>query len=488
MTRIMTITSGLPGVGKTQLVINIALEQVRCGHQVGVFYARESATPIENLLQVQQPVNMLRRVDDLRERGLLRSGYQGVDIISCGTPLREWPLIEAEHRVLCLKEMDVQDGGYDDFLIDTSGMDARTLLACCKASGVVVLVITPEPQSRAEAFALIRVLQLNGFAGLFRLIVNKVAYPIDAEGLYDELFRQVSTRLGLDVPLLGVLPQDESLQRAQRIHQAFTSVFPESAAARGIIEVAEALDRIPVQLFTGPRTLPALWHALIDIIQLPVSLGGDALLDDGIETTQELEPLSEEPLHKQDNETGLLYYEGDLASLASVQERLQGNLQVLLADVSAIVETAGRDVRVLTDVNHGLLQREQMINLVARILGIIAVADPLLSFRFQVFDTVVSHTDTQWLKTGRYLKYVFHVLQSELPDNAKTLLLNMPAMSVISGTDGETIYEMIDAPRHCCLSIISDPQEGVRMQVWFDNEAEQPVNMLSLSERRAPAG
>ena len=60
MTRIMTITSGLAGAGKTQLAINIALEQVRRGRQVGVFYARESASPIENLLQVQQPVNMLR--------------------------------------------------------------------------------------------------------------------------------------------------------------------------------------------------------------------------------------------------------------------------------------------------------------------------------------------------------------------------------------------------------------------------------------------
>ena len=487
MTRIMTITSGLPGAGKTQLAINIALEQVRRGRQVGVFYARECATPIENLLQVQQPVNMLRRADDPRERGLLRSGYQGVDIISCGTPLRKWPLIEADQRARCIKEMDVQDG-YDDFLIDTSGMDVRTLLACCKASGVVVLVITPEPRSRAEAFALIRVLQLNGFAGLFRLLVNKVSYHSDAEEIHDELFHQVFSRLGLDVPLLGVLPQDESLKKAQRVHQAFTSVFPESEAAGGIIEVTDALDRIPVQFFTGPRTLSALWHALIDIIQLPVTLSGDVLLDDGVETMPLPEPLPVEPVAEQDNETGLLYFEGDLAGLGAVRERLQDNFQVLLADVSTFVETAGRDVRVLTDVNDGPLQREQMINLIARVLGIIEAADPLQSFRFQVLDTFVSHPDSAWLKTGRYLKYVFHVRQSELPDNAKTLLLNMSAMTVTSGTGGETIYEMIDASRDCCLSIISDPQEGVRMQVWLNSGAEQLVNVLSLPERRAPGG
>jgi hypothetical protein len=139
-------------------------------------------------------------------------------------------------------------------------------------------------------------------------------------------------------------------------------------------------------------------------------------------------------------------------------------------------------------VNDGPLQREQMINLVSRVLGIIAAADPMQSFRFQALDTFVSHPDTAWLKTGRYLKYVFHLRQTELPDNARTLLLNMSAMTVTSGTAGETIYEMIDAPRDCCLSIISDPQEGVRMQVWLNDMAGQRVNVLSLPERRAPAG
>ncbi|MGB5177817.1 MAG: hypothetical protein WBP44_03700 [Gammaproteobacteria bacterium] len=483
----MTITSGLPGTGKTQLAINIALELVRRGRQAGVFYARESATPIENLLRVQQPVNMLRRADDPRERGLLRSGYQGVDIISCGTPLREWPTIEADQRARCIQEMDVQDG-YDDFLIDTSGMDARTLLACCKASGIVILLVTPEPQSHAEAFALIRVLQLNGFTGLFRIIVNKVNYPDDAEAIHDELFHQVTACLGLDVPLLGVLTQDECLKKAERVRQAFTSIFPQSAAAVGIIDIVDALDQIPVQFFTGPRTLAALWHALVDIIQLPVTLSGDELLDDGLETAQAPEPPYEEPVAGQDNETGLLQFEGNLESLCALRERLQGNLQVLFADLNAFAETAGRDVRMLTDVNDGLLQREQMINLVARVLGIIEAADPDQSFRFQVFDTVVTHPDAAWLERGRYLKYVFHILQSELPENAQTLLLNAPAMTVTAGTDGESIYEMIDTLHHCCLSIISDTQEGVRMQVWLKSEAQQDLKIQSQAERRAPAG
>ena len=487
MTRIMTITSGLPGAGKTHLAINIALEQVRRGRQVGVFYARESATPVENLLRVQQPVSMLRRVGDATERGLLRSGYQGFDIVSCGTPLREWPTIQADQRSRCIKEMDVQDG-YDDFLIDTSGMDARTLLACCRASGVVVLVVTPGPQSRAETFALIKVLQLNGFTGLLRLIVNKVRNAAAAKDIQDELQYQVNSRLGLDVPLLGAIPQDENINRAQHARQAFTSIFPESDAAAGIIEVTDALEDIPVQFFSGPRTLPALWQALIDVIQLPVILTGDALLDDEVEPAPAPAKQSETPAYSQDNETGLFNFQGNLENLCAVRSRLQSDMQVFLADLDAFVDMAGQGACILADARDGRLQRHQIIDLVSRLLGIVEAAYPMQSFRLQVTDTVVSHPDAAWLQAGRYMKYVIHMMQSELSDTAQILLLNVPAMHVTTGADGETIYELIDTARRSCLNVISDAQNGVRIQAWLTNEADPVVDVVSLVKRRAPAG
>jgi flagellar biosynthesis protein FlhG len=487
MTRIMTITSGLPGVGKTHLAINIALEQVRRGRQVGVFYARECATPIENLLLVQQPVSMLRRADDSAERGLLRSGYQGFDIISCGTPLREWPTIQIDQRTRCIKEMDVQEG-YDDFLIDTSGMDARTLLACCRASGVVVLVVTPDPQSRAEAFALIRLLQLNGFAGLLRLIVNKVRNVADATGIHDEFHRQVKSRLGLDVPLLGTLPQDEGVRRAQHARQAFTSIFPESDAAAGIIVVTDTLEDIPAQFFSGPRTLPTLWHALIDVIPLPVKLAGDTLLDDDVEAAQVPEQQAETPVYSQDNETGLFQFQGNLENLCAVRGRLKSDLQLFLTDLDAFVDVTGQDTCILADAKDGRLQRHQIINLVSRLLGIVEAAYPMQSFRFQVADTVVSHPDAAWLQAGRYMKYVFHMMQSELSDTAQILLLNVPAISVTAGADGETIYELIDTAHRSCLNVVSDAQNGMRIQAWLTNEADPVVDVVSLVKRRAPAG
>jgi hypothetical protein len=181
-----------------------------------------------------------------------------------------------------------------------------------------------------------------------------------------------------------------------------------------------------------------------------------------------------------------LQFQGNLASLCAVRDSLQGNLQVLLDDLNALVESTELDGRILEGAGEEPLERDQMINLVSRLLAMIDAACPMQSFRFQVTDTVVTHPDTTWLQPGRYLKYVFHMMRSELPDTAHILLLNVPAITMKAATDGETIYELINAVRHCCLNIISDPKDGVRMQLWLNNEAHQVLQ--SLPERRIPAG
>jgi hypothetical protein len=102
-----------------------------------------------------------------------------------------------------------------------------------------------------------------------------------------------------------------------------------------------------------------------------------------------------------------------------------------------------------------------------------------------VTDTLVTHPDTAWLQPGRYLKYVFHMMRSELPDSVHILLLNVPAITMTAATGGGTLYELINAVRHCCLNIVSDPQEGVRMQLWLNNEPQQEAQ--SRLPKRAPA-
>lgn len=486
MTRIMTITSGLPGTGVTHLAVNIALEQVRRGRQAGVFCVNDGALPVDQMLQLQQPVTMLRRADDAR--GLLRSGYQGIDILSCGMPLREWPSIPVEQRTRCLDELDVPDG-YDDFIFDTSGMDPRTQLACCRSAAIVVVVVTPERQSRAEAFALLRVLQMNGLAGQLRLLVNKVDDPADSTDIHEEFSQQARDALGLDIPLLGYVPQDEAVGRAQQLRQAFSAIFPDAPATAGVVALADTLQDIELQFFPGPRTLPALWPVLIEAIQLPVSLpGGSVLDDDEIETVADVtSPAAVEDTARELGDTGLLKYQGTLAGLSVVRDSLQDDFAALLAQLDGFARARERDGAIVAEVNDAVPQRQQVLVLLSRLLGMLEAASPQQSLRLEVVDTSVTRVDEAWLHTGHYLKYIFHMRETMLPENARALLHTVQELVETTGTDNETVYELVDEQRDCCMNIIDDPHEGVRIQAWFSPGSDQHSKELALQVRRVPA-
>jgi MinD-like ATPase involved in chromosome partitioning or flagellar assembly len=275
----MTITSGLAQVGKTHLAINLALELVRRGRLAGVFHDPGQTATVEKLLELQRPEALLRRAGDNDEYGIMRRGYQGADILSCKLPMQLWQDVDAEQRSRCMRNIDVREG-YDDFLIDTSGMDARSLLACCKASVVVILIVTPEPRSQAEAFALLRVLQLNGFSGELCLLVNKVLYPVDLSAIYNHFSRLLKSHLDLDSVLLGGVPEDHHVTLAERNRQAFSSLFPDSDAAGGMVGVADRLGEVAADFVAGPQTLPAFLEALVAVLQAPVCLPGGTVLED----------------------------------------------------------------------------------------------------------------------------------------------------------------------------------------------------------------
>jgi len=172
--------------------------------------------------------------------------------------------------------MDVE-GGYDDFLIDTSGMGPRELLACCLASPLVLLVVTPDKQSQAEAFALLRILQLNGFEGGIRLLVNRVPYAVDAQDIQKVFNHEVSRHLGIETGMPWYIVEDTAVPRSERYRQAFSAVFPDSDAAAGIVVIADDFDSIPEQ--PGPNVLVGWWERFIDRVQSPLHLPGNVLLE-----------------------------------------------------------------------------------------------------------------------------------------------------------------------------------------------------------------
>jgi MinD-like ATPase involved in chromosome partitioning or flagellar assembly len=153
-------------------------------------------------------------------------------------------------------------------------------------------MVTPDPQSQAEAFALLRVLHLNGFEGELRLLVNQVPFAMDASDIQQTFNDKVKHHLGSDAGLLEVLLADDCVPRAERYRQAFSAVFPESEAAAGIVVIADDIDAI--QGSSGLQTVAAFWQQFVEIVKGSLQLPGNVRLDDAAPKAMKSPAVDEE--------------------------------------------------------------------------------------------------------------------------------------------------------------------------------------------------
>jgi flagellar biosynthesis protein FlhG len=460
---------------------------VRRGRQAAVFNQTSSRSSIDNLLALPQTAILQRRSTD-RGDSLVRRGYQGIDILSSGIPLSQWDYSPQQAVKKIIADMDHADG-YDDFLVDTSGMDPHTLLACCRATSLVILVMTPDSRSRPETFALLRILQLNGFEGELRLLLNQVDQPVGADELYTEFNRTLKEYLGLDVPLLGVLHNDIHVRRAERSRQAFSSLFPDAEVSSQIVAIADAIDTARPPLAADREDLTAYWNAFREMLAFPVSLPGGVFLEAPDDTDDGAVPPPQQS-RESGKEVMLLQLDSSFHELSNTLDSLPGLLHATADDVSnlhRLLEEA--DASGMQDDVYETHDSSDLLRLAVSLTREIELlVMPVQMLQLQVNENRVRGADPDWLQTGCYLKYIFRFPEQEdVLLRIKSVLAGVPGFRQDAGQEGETVWEMVVADRSGCMNIIHTPGEGIRVQVWLPLRQRPAAHQGSRQQVAAPA-
>lgn len=239
MTRVITISSGKGGVGKTFIAVNLAVEAVRRGLKVCLFDADLGLANVDILLKLkprQTLVDVIEgrcRLSDIllhTESGLdVIPGSSGVDVMA-NLPPQRLQMLQAQFATL---------QQYDLILFDTSSGIGRGVMSIIMASPEVYLVITPEPTSLTDAYGMIKLLYRDGFEGQLNVVVNNARTRALADHTF-ERFREVArVYLQRSLPLQGVIPFDSRVSEAIREQRPFIINYPDSPAARKVIELAD---------------------------------------------------------------------------------------------------------------------------------------------------------------------------------------------------------------------------------------------------------
>jgi flagellar biosynthesis protein FlhG len=241
MKRVITVTSGKGGVGKTNICVNLAVQFAKAGLRPCIFDADLGLANINILMGIhpeytlEEVVNGEKRIPDI-----LIHDACGVDIIPGGTGVEKLAAMTPEGVSQMIESFSCLED-YDVLLFDTSAGISRDVLSFCMASQEVLLVVTAEPTSLTDAYALLKVLSLNGYRDPVKLIMNKAKNERFASAVFDKFNETVKQYLPINVSYAGCLPADETVSTSVIRQRPFSLLYPTTRAAVSIQQLAQFL-------------------------------------------------------------------------------------------------------------------------------------------------------------------------------------------------------------------------------------------------------
>lgn len=244
--RVVTLTSGRAGVGKTSIVVNLAAALAKRGRRVLVLDEQQGKGSMETLLGLTARydlMHVIRREKTLDE--VMLRGPEGVDIIAAGNGLRALGELGPEDQDGLVQSFRHLSKTVDVVLVDAIAGVASHVLPLSLASQEIVIVVSPHPSSIKGAYALIKVLNQNFAMHRFHILASKIRDEQEARALHDNMAEVAVRFLDVSLDFMGYVPFDEKLGQAARICRPVVEAFPSAESARALRDLAETMERWP---------------------------------------------------------------------------------------------------------------------------------------------------------------------------------------------------------------------------------------------------
>lgn len=244
--RVITVTSGKGGVGKSNISLNLGISLAKKGNRVIIFDADFGLANIEIMLGVRPSYNLADLMFSGKSlKDIVVEAPYGISFISGGSGIQELSNLSKEQIYYLIHKLNELDELADIIIIDTGAGITDTVLDFLVVSEEVLLVTTPEPTSITDSYSLLKILNRKGEFSqnntAIKVIANKVG--TDKEGL--ELFNKMSTVaekfLNVHLKYMGMVPSDEIVSRSVINQKPAIITFPNSAFAKGIRNVSDKL-------------------------------------------------------------------------------------------------------------------------------------------------------------------------------------------------------------------------------------------------------
>jgi len=261
--KVISVTSGKGGVGKTNVVANLAFSLTRLGKKVLVLDTDMGLGNLDVILGLTPVYNLHHVINgDIPVSDAIIHGPGGMMILPASSGVQELSELTSHQKLNLLSELDKLEQNVDVMLIDTAAGISSNVMYFNTAAQEIMVVVSPEPASITDAYAVMKVLHTKYGECHFKLLVNMVKSPADGKEVYRKLSAAADRFLNISIDYMGAIVQDKYVRMSIMEQRPVVDLYPWAEASKGFLSLARAVCDWPPN-FQLKGNIQFMWKRLM---------------------------------------------------------------------------------------------------------------------------------------------------------------------------------------------------------------------------------
>lgn len=261
---VLSVTSGKGGVGKTNIAVNLATSLSSLGKKVVLVDADLGLANVDVLLGLTPQRNIFHLFHEgAALRDILYPTPYGFSILPASSGMSEMLTLSTGQKLELLEAMGELEDEIDYLIVDTGAGINDNVLYFNLASQERLVVLTPEPTSLTDAYALIKVLKLTHGVEHFKVCVNMAPDQKTAKEIFSCLYQACDRFLsGVSLDLAGVIPRDAAVRKSVVAQKPFLQLDPDAGISKSVNQLASTISQWEVPQQTDGN-IKFFWKKLL---------------------------------------------------------------------------------------------------------------------------------------------------------------------------------------------------------------------------------
>jgi len=248
----IAVTSGKGGVGKTIVTINLAMFYARQNKKVLILDGDLGLSNIDVAFGLAPKFNLKHVITGKKSlQDIIVTGPLGIMVIPAGSGVKELTNLTTPQQLNLLADFQSLNQQVDVLLIDTGAGISNNVFYLCNMANDVVIVVTPEPTSIADAYVMLKVLTRDFRRTNLKMVVNNARSQKEAQDTVKKLYLVADRFLNISFDYPGYLPYEQKITESVNAQRAFIDMYPNSSFSKKLADIGKALMENPTPLGAG---------------------------------------------------------------------------------------------------------------------------------------------------------------------------------------------------------------------------------------------